>query len=57
MAKVIKGKNQHAVGAGCLYLVCRDSGMPRTFKEIETVLPTNVTVGRGRAPSVVRGHP
>lgn len=42
-----KGKNPDAIIAGCLFIACRQTGYPRTFKEINTA--THVTkkeVGR-----------
>ncbi|KAI1075570.1 transcription factor [Whalleya microplaca] len=32
--KAFKGKPQDAVIAGCIFIACRQSGVPRTFKEI-----------------------
>ncbi|KAH9904062.1 cyclin-like protein [Xylariomycetidae sp. FL2044] len=33
-AKAFKGKSQDAVIAGCIFLSCRQHGVPRTFREI-----------------------
>ena len=30
----MKGKGMDPVGAGCIYLACRNEGNPRTFKEV-----------------------
>jgi len=32
--KALKGKNNEAQAAACLYIACRKEGVPRTFKEI-----------------------
>ena len=31
----MKGKGMDPVGAGCIYLACRNEGNPRTFKEVQ----------------------
>ena len=31
---VLRGKNIEAQAAACLYIACRQDGVPRTFKEI-----------------------
>ncbi|VDM56504.1 unnamed protein product [Angiostrongylus costaricensis] len=33
-SKALKGKNNEAQAAACLYIACRKEGVPRTFKEI-----------------------
>uniref|UniRef100_A0A1I7XMU3 Transcription initiation factor IIB n=1 Tax=Heterorhabditis bacteriophora TaxID=37862 RepID=A0A1I7XMU3_HETBA len=33
-SKALKGKNNEAQAAACLYIACRKDGVPRTFKEI-----------------------
>jgi len=33
-SKALKGKNNEAQAAACLYIACRQDGVPRTFKEI-----------------------
>jgi len=33
-SKALKGRNNEAVAAACLYIACRKEGVPRTFKEI-----------------------
>lgn len=33
-AKAFKGKSQEAIIAGCIFIACRQSGVPRTFREI-----------------------
>ncbi|KFY28716.1 hypothetical protein V493_02799 [Pseudogymnoascus sp. VKM F-4281 (FW-2241)] len=33
-AKAFKGKSQEALIAGCIFIACRQSGVPRTFREI-----------------------
>ncbi|KAL2019262.1 hypothetical protein VTK56DRAFT_9806 [Thermocarpiscus australiensis] len=32
--KALKGKSQEAVIAGCIFIACRQTGVPRTFREI-----------------------
>ncbi|KAK3319081.1 cyclin-like protein [Apodospora peruviana] len=32
--KAMKGKSQEAIIAGCIFIACRQTGMPRTFREI-----------------------
>ena len=45
-AKSIKGKSQAAVLAAIVFLACRHTGNPRTFKEICAVVPqASVKVG------------
>jgi len=34
VGKNLKGRNQDAVASACLYIACRQEGVPRTFKEI-----------------------
>ena len=36
-AKAFKGKSQDTIIAGCLFIACRQLGVPRTFKEIFTL--------------------
>lgn len=36
-SKALKGKNNEAQAAACLYIACRKEGVPRTFKEICSV--------------------
>lgn len=38
--KVLKGKPQEAIIAGCIFIACRQNNVPRTFREIFTL--TNV---------------
>lgn len=33
-AKAFKGKSQEAIIAGCIFIACRQCGVPRTFREI-----------------------
>ncbi|PBP22502.1 transcription factor TFIIB [Diplocarpon rosae] len=33
-AKAFKGKSQEAIVAGCIFIACRQCGVPRTFREI-----------------------
>ncbi|KAJ9162272.1 TFIIB-domain-containing protein [Coniochaeta hoffmannii] len=33
-AKVLKGKSQEAIVAGCIFIACRHNNVPRTFREI-----------------------
>jgi transcription initiation factor TFIIB len=33
-AKVMKGKSQEAIIAGCIFIACRHNNVPRTFREI-----------------------
>jgi len=33
-AKAFKGKSQEAIIAGCIFIACRQCGIPRTFREI-----------------------
>lgn len=33
-AKVLKGKSQDAIVAGCIFIACRHNNVPRTFREI-----------------------
>jgi len=33
-AKAFKGKSQEAIIAGCIFIACRQTGFPRTFREI-----------------------
>jgi len=33
-AKAMKGKSQEAIIAGCIFIACRQCGVPRTFREI-----------------------
>lgn len=33
-AKVLKGKSQEAIIAGCIFIACRHNNVPRTFREI-----------------------
>ena len=33
-AKVLKGKSQEAIIAGCIFIACRHNDVPRTFREI-----------------------
>lgn len=33
-AKAMKGKSQDAIVAGCIFIACRQGGLPRTFREI-----------------------
>ena len=33
-AKAFKGKSQDAIIAGCIFIACRQCGVPRTFREI-----------------------
>jgi len=33
-AKALKGKSQDAIVAGCIFISCRQNGVPRTFREI-----------------------
>jgi len=35
--KALKGKPQEAIIAGCIFIACRQSGVPRTFREIHTL--------------------
>lgn len=39
--KIIKGKSQEAIIAGCIFIACRQQGVPRTFREIYRL--TNVS--------------
>ncbi|KAL0471716.1 cyclin-like protein [Neurospora intermedia] len=32
--KALKGKSQEAITAGCIFIACRQTGVPRTFREI-----------------------
>ncbi|KAK3939506.1 hypothetical protein QBC46DRAFT_263083 [Diplogelasinospora grovesii] len=32
--KALKGKSQEAIIAGCIFIACRQTGVPRTFREI-----------------------
>jgi len=32
--KALKGKSQDAIMAGCIFIACRQTGVPRTFREI-----------------------
>ena len=32
--KTLKGRSHDAIGAACLYIACRQEGVPRTFKEL-----------------------
>ncbi|KAK4103440.1 cyclin-like protein [Parathielavia hyrcaniae] len=32
--KALKGKSQEAIVAGCIFIACRQTGVPRTFREI-----------------------
>ncbi|KAI6221556.1 Glycosyl transferase and Zinc finger and Transcription factor TFIIB domain containing protein [Aphelenchoides besseyi] len=36
-SKALRGKNNEAQAAACLYIACRKAGFPRTFKEISAV--------------------
>jgi len=33
-AKLLRGRSNDAISSACLYIVCRQEGVPRTFKEI-----------------------
>jgi transcription initiation factor TFIIB len=33
-AKALKGKSQEAIVAGCIFVACRQTGVPRTFREL-----------------------
>ena len=35
--KNLKGRSNDAIAAACLYISCRQEGVPRTFKEIVAV--------------------
>lgn len=37
VGKNLKGRNQDAVASACLYIACRQEGVPRTFKEIVAI--------------------
>jgi len=37
IGKNLKGRNQEAVASACLYIACRQEGVPRTFKEIVAI--------------------
>jgi transcription initiation factor TFIIB len=34
VSKALKGRNNDAIASACLYIACRQEGVPRTFKEI-----------------------
>lgn len=34
VSKTLKGRSNDAIGSACLYIACRQEGVPRTFKEI-----------------------
>ena len=36
-AGVFRGKSQETIIAGCLFIACRQMGVPRTFREIFAV--------------------
>jgi len=33
-AKLLRGRSNEAISSACLYIICRQEGVPRTFKEI-----------------------
>lgn len=35
--KALKGKSQEAIIAGCIFIACRQTGVPRTFKELHSL--------------------
>ncbi|POS81611.1 hypothetical protein EPUL_005579, partial [Erysiphe pulchra] len=38
----LKGRSNDAIASACLYIACRQEGVPRTFKEICAALETSV---------------
>ncbi|KDP31182.1 hypothetical protein JCGZ_11558 [Jatropha curcas] len=48
--KPLKGRNQDAILAACLYIACRQENKPRTVKEICSVVngPTKKEIGRAK---------
>ena len=40
-ARNLKGRSNEAISAACLYIACRQEGVPRTFKEIVAVSTVN----------------
>lgn len=38
-AKALKGRGLQSMYAACLFVACRQGGLPRTFKEICAVVP------------------
>ena len=46
-AKTLKGRAHDAIGAACIYIACRQNGVPRSFKEIVAVSNVSkVVIGR-----------
>ncbi|XWS51059.1 hypothetical protein CRYUN_Cryun12cG0143600 [Craigia yunnanensis] len=54
--KLLRGRNQDAIMAACLYIACRQENMPRTVKEICSVVHGTTKREIGRAKEFIVKH-
>ncbi|KAL5232404.1 hypothetical protein ABZP36_031180 [Zizania latifolia] len=53
-----RGRNRDAVYAACLFIACRNEGMPRTYKELASVTADGVAAKKeiGKLATLIRKH-